>query len=37
MAAFLQGLAAIGLDRGPQRADRHALACGRCGPSHIRG
>ena len=29
---------AIGLDRRPQRADRHSLACGRCGPqSHIRG
>jgi hypothetical protein len=28
---------AIGLDRGPQRADRHSLACGRWGPSHIRG
>ena len=30
IAAFLQGLAAIGLDRRPQRADRHALGHGQC-------
>ena len=30
VAAFLQGLAATGLDRRPQRADRHPLGRGQC-------
>ena len=33
LAAFLQGLAGIGLDRWPQRADRYSLGRGRCRPT----
>ena len=38
IAAFLQGVAAIGLERRPQRADRHPLGHGQCRrASQIRG